>query len=84
MLSFLKPKAAVGVIISKRKPDGDIQEQGGGDQSDGGLTAAAEDLMSAVEAKDAAGVASALRAAFTILESEASDEPQPDSDLARS
>jgi hypothetical protein len=71
MLPFLKPKTQTGLIISQRKPDGETEEKGMEDQEDMGLMSAAEDLIRAVHAKDAKAVASALRAAFEIVDSEA-------------
>lgn len=70
MLPFLKKtleSGAQGPVESvERSPD---------DESDyDSLEAAAEDLCSAVHAKDYKGVATALRAAFDILESEPHQE----------
>lgn len=53
------------MIIEDRKPDSP-QEDSAGDE---GLQACAQDLMSAIESKNAKGIASALRAAFDILDS---------------
>jgi hypothetical protein len=65
---FGDPKAMAKDILggSDDKP-----EEAAGDE---GLDAAAEDLISAVKAGDAAGVKSALRAAFDLLESEPHEE----------
>lgn len=75
MLPFLKPKAVAGVIISQRKPDGskEPEDKMEGDE-DAALSACAVDLIRAIHAKDEAGTASALRAAFQVLES----EPHPE------
>ncbi len=69
-----KNKGIAGLILAmKAKPEAEgpeMEESGeeaGGD--DMGLEAAAQELIDAVEAKDAAGVASALRNSFAILES---------------
>lgn len=67
MLPFLQPKKQASVIIAKRVGDKTvpIKEEG---ESEPGLVAAAEDLISAINMKDAAAVAKALRAAFEICE----------------
>lgn len=69
-LPFLKSKAQTGVIISQRKPDGGNELEGQEGEENQGLGAAAADLIRAVHAKDESAVASALRAAFEILDSE--------------
>lgn len=74
MLPFMQPNKSASVIMAKRKPDGSqevIKEEG---EHSPGLMAAAEDLTSAVHMKDAKAVASALMAAFQIMDSEASPE----------
>ena len=64
MLPFLKPpKRDATVIVQDRNPAKDSQE-------DPGLIHCAVDLCHAIEAKDYKGIAQALRAAFTILDSE--------------
>lgn len=77
MLPFLKAKPQqTGVIVQARKPD-EGKEKPAEDQ---GLMACAQDLISAIETKDAKAVASALRAAHEICEggeSEDSEEPSP-------
>lgn len=70
MLPFLKPKTVAGVIVSKRKPDGGQETSDETPGLDGGLQAAAQDLIDAVHAKDAERTASAIRAAFEILDAE--------------
>lgn len=63
-----KPKLNIAMIVAKRKPggegppDGD-EPPGEGEEYDEGLEAAAEELISAVEAKDPKGVAAALKSA---------------------
>lgn len=73
-LPFLKPKATAGVIISQRKPDGGNEIEGMDGDEDAGLNAAAADLIRAVHSKDEMSVASALRAAFEILDSQPHEE----------
>ena len=53
-------------------PEGESGEEPGGD--DMGLEAAAQELIDAVSAQDTAGVASALRNSFAILESSPHEE----------
>lgn len=68
MLPFLAPKKQAGVIIAKRKPDGGIEAMHEEGEHEPGLMAAAEDLISAVHAKDAKGVADAIKAAFEVVD----------------
>lgn len=75
-LPFLKPKAVAGLIIQKRAADGSAPETGPEDEQDQGLTSAAEDLIRAVHAKDAQGVAAAFKAAFDMLESAPHEEAE--------
>lgn len=68
MLPFLEPKKITSVLVSKRKSDGTadtLQEEG---EHDPGLLSAAEDLISAVHAKDANAVADALKAAYSMCD----------------
>lgn len=76
MLPFLAPRKQAGVIIAKRIGDKTepLHEEG---EHEPGLMAAAEDLISAVHAKDAKGVASALKAAHEVCESYPSDDGDP-------
>lgn len=70
MLPFLKKKdgfASSSVINIDRKPDEP-------NDSNAGIEACAQDLISAVHAKDASAAASAIRAAFEMLESEPHEE----------
>lgn len=65
MLPFLKNKhQQTGVIVQNRTPDEPK------DSEDQGLMACAQDLIDAVHSKDAKRVASALKAAFEIADSE--------------
>ncbi len=65
LLPFLKNKQQQsGVIVQNRTPDEPK------DSEDQGLMACAQDLIDAVHAKDAKRVASALKAAFEIADSE--------------
>ena len=68
-LPFLKPRKASGLIIEKagenRSEPPKVREE---------LAAVAGDLISAVHAKDADRVAMALEAAWTIMESNESEE----------
>jgi hypothetical protein len=70
MLPFLKKdkeaSVSVPVDVQKREPD---------EESDyDTLESAADDLISAIHAKDTKGVCVALRAAFELLDSEPHDE----------
>jgi hypothetical protein len=73
MLPFLKPKQVAGVILSKRKSDGQTEVEGTAGDEDQALMSCAGDLIRAVHAKDEQAVCSALRSAFQVLESE--EEP---------
>lgn len=64
MLPFLQPRKQAGVIIAKRKPEGGIEPMHEEGEHEPGLMAAAEDLISAVHAKDAKGVADAMKAGY--------------------
>jgi len=71
LLPFQKPKHAVGVIIKKRKPDGDLpQDAESQDSDDEALVACAEDILRAISAKDSKALAAAMHAAFQIMELE--------------
>ncbi len=68
-LPFLNPRKVASVIIAARRPNGSIEpmhEEGGHEP---GLMSAAEDLISAVQMKDASAVAGALKAAFDMMSS---------------
>jgi hypothetical protein len=70
MLPFLKNKQEGSISEApdaiERKPDQEKEYDS--------LYAAAEELISAVHVKDVDGVATALRSAFTIMESEPHEE----------
>lgn len=72
-LPFLKNKQNVaGVIMTKvRSPDHPENKE---DESNQGLLAASRDLIKAVQASDEKGVAQAIEAAFTILDSQPHEE----------
>lgn len=75
MLPFLKKvKPQTGLIVRERQSDGNSNESGMEGDEDQGLSMAAEDLVRCIHAKDAPGVASALRAAFDILDSQPHNE----------
>lgn len=69
MLPFLRPEKMSSVIIARRTKDGikDEHEEG---EHESGLMSAAEDLIKAVHSKDIKAVASALKSAFEISDSE--------------
>lgn len=77
MLPFLKPRPQTGIIVAKMSPEGheDTNTEG---SKDAGLEAAAADLIRGLEMKDSKKIASALRAAFQILDSE-EEEPESES-----
>lgn len=68
MLPFLAPKKSAGIIIAKRKPDGEIMPENEEGEASPALMSCAEDLISAIHAKDASAVASALDAAYSVLD----------------
>ncbi len=72
-LPFLKPKSVASLIISQRKPDGDIAPDHSEDNPDSGLMACSEDLIRAVHAKDASAVTAALKAAYELMDSSSGD-----------
>lgn len=69
-----------GIIVTTRKPDGSTEPEDQSDGDDQGLSACAADLIRAVHAKDESAVASALKAAFEILDSQSPDEEQPNNE----
>jgi DNA-binding GntR family transcriptional regulator len=73
-LPFLKNKInQPGMIIETRKPDENpSQEEESND--DEGLEMAASDLIDAIHNKDPKAAASAMRAAFELMESQPPDE----------
>ena len=76
MLPFFKPKKLASVIIATRKPDGTVMPKHEETEHEDGIMSVAEDLISAVHMKDASMVATALKAAFEIME-EAPHEEGP-------
>lgn len=80
MLPFLQPKKISGMIMAKVKPEGDMQSEGMEGDHDPALMSAAEDLISAIHAKDAMRVASAIKAAFEISDSDPHMEGPMESD----
>jgi hypothetical protein len=78
MLPFLKPQKVASVILAARKPDGSIEIKGEEGEHEPGLIEAAHELINAVHGKDSNAVASALKAAFEIMESEPHDENEQD------
>ncbi len=71
-LPFLKHRPSAGVIVEQRSNTGSAVESP--EDKDSSINACAADLIRAVHAKDEAGVASAIRAAFEIMESEPHEE----------
>lgn len=67
-LPFLKPKPVGGILNTVRKSDGKQEVEGMDGEDSAGLSACAADLIRAIHAKDEAGVAAALRAAFELQE----------------
>jgi hypothetical protein len=66
-------KGAIAIILGKMKPKGEMHEgkpEHGGEKSGHGhaMKACAEDLIEAVKAGDADGVASALMSAFHVAD----------------
>lgn len=74
MLPFLKPKKMASVIIATRKPNGSVMPEHEEGESEPGLMSAAEDLISAIHSKDASAAASALQAAFEMMEEQPHEE----------
>lgn len=67
MLPFLKkPRQDITNLVEYRKPDNKDESE----QEDDGLELAAEDMLRAHVANDKKALATALRAAFQILDSE--------------
>lgn len=82
MLPFLQKHKSGGiasVIMSKRQPDGSIGQASpeSSEEAPDGLESAAQDMIDAMEKKDVKALASAIRAAFDMLESEPHDEAKP-------
>lgn len=64
MLPFLKPKKQAGVVSVVTKPDGKQEP----DNSNDGMVAVAEEMMSAISMKDAVALADAMKAMFQMME----------------
>jgi hypothetical protein len=62
MLPFLQPKKLASIIMAKHKPEGGVEPMHEEGEASPEVMAIAEDLISAVHAKDANAVASALMA----------------------
>lgn len=73
-LPFLKPRPQTGLMVEVRKPDGGATESDPDNSDDSGLASCSADLIRAIHSKDEAGVSSALKVAFQILDSEPHDE----------
>lgn len=54
------------MIMAKTKPEGGVEEMPDADDGMAPMHSAAQDLLSAIEAKDVAGIADALSAAHDI------------------
>lgn len=79
MLPWMKDqkKNVAGVIMATRKPDGGFRDESTPETSfsdSDGLQACAEDIIKAIEAKDAKALATALQDAFDVMESQPHDE----------
>lgn len=79
ILPFMKPKMQTGVIVSTRKPDEIPKDESSPDDS--GLEVCAQDIISALESKDAKKLAAAIKSAFQICEAspESDDGAEPHS-----
>jgi hypothetical protein len=72
-LPFFKKDRKVGLIVENRQPDGSAMEKEP-EGDDSALESCAEDLLRALNMKDIQAIASALRSAFLVLESEPHEE----------
>lgn len=84
MLPWMKDnkKSVAGLIMAKRKPDGGFEDMDPSEDSkeNYGLTACAEDILKAIEAKDAKALAKGLQDAFDVLESQPQEEMSQEGD----
>lgn len=64
-------------MVKNISSEGKIEENHKDNDEDPGLMAAGADLIRAVHAKDEKGAAQAIRAAFEMLQSEASQDSEP-------
>lgn len=72
MLPFIKKNRPIAAAtIVSRTPDGSTEDE---TMDDEGLESCATDLLRAINTKDTTALASALRAAFEILDSEQPNE----------
>lgn len=73
---FGDPKKMAALIVGGPKGEAapDVEPDGDETGGDDGLQMAAQDLMSAIDAKDPAAVAEALRAAFALVDAEPHEE----------
>lgn len=67
-------KSAVAIILGKVKPESHMAEEEMEAHPDEALHACAEDLLASIEAKDAVGVAEALKAFFHIADAAPHEE----------
>ena len=74
MLPWMQPKKSGAVIMAKMKPEGSVESMQEEGEEDPSLMVAAEDIMSAIAMKDSKALASALKAAFEILDSAPHEE----------
>lgn len=68
-LPFLNAKKIASIVIAKTRPEGGIEPMHEEGEAMPEMLSAAEDLLSAIEMKDAHRVAQALQAAFEIADS---------------
>lgn len=76
-LPFLRKKQVAGIIMAKRQPDGSKMETHESDEKDydsNDLKACAQDLLSAIEAKDVDKIAAVLKSAHEICDMEPHEE----------
>lgn len=70
MLPFMKPKNSQGIVVAHMGKDQSVVPDHMEGEHEPGLMSAAEDLISAIHSKDAHAVASALKAAVEIADSD--------------
>lgn len=70
MLPFLNKKRLSAGLVSSYKSEGKLMPEDKPEEKEDSLLVAAEDLIGAVKAGDAQGVAQALRAAFELCDME--------------
>jgi hypothetical protein len=73
LLPFLNKQNETGVaglIIKTRKPDEKPETNQEDEDKDAGMKACAQDLITAIHARDVSGVMEALKSAFEIADSE--------------